>query len=352
MAKPVLSASDFERAAQALNCDVAAIKSVCKVEAPHGGFLPDDRPTILFERHKFYKYTGGKSSPHLAQSDICNPKAGGYGAAGDHQWVRFSKAFALDKRAAMLSCSWGKFQIMGFNFALAGFNSLDEFVDAMKESEGRQLDAFVNFVIKTGLAGKLRRHDWPGFALGYNGENYHINAYDKKLAAAHRLYSKQESGEPEVGASLADVVAPVEVDDDEVADAAPEAAPVVAADSQRVVTTPTVIVEKEKPADTPPPDKIPGITASKIGAGLSVGGVVSTVGTILSGAKKEIVIGLVAVLLLAALVWLVSRFWYANKAEARKSAEREAEAKRAHEITMAKIASAKDKDSLTVEVAP
>lgn len=185
--KPKLTEEGFAEAARLLGCDVAAIKAVCEVEAPKGGFLPDDRVTILFERHKFHRFTGGIYSKQYP--DISNPSAGGYGSAGAHQYERFSRAFVLDPKAAMKSCSWGKFQIMGFNFASAGFDSLDSFVTAMKISEDEQLKAFVHIVKSFALADELRRRDWAAFARGYNGANYRINRYDTKLAAAYRRHS-------------------------------------------------------------------------------------------------------------------------------------------------------------------
>lgn len=202
--KPKLTEAGFAAAAELLGCEVAAIKAVCEVEAPKGGFLDDDRVRILFERHKFHRFTGGIFSAE--HSDISNKAPGGYGPEGAHQWARFSKAFALDPKAAMKSCSWGKFQIMGFNFASAGFDSLDTFVEAMKVSEDEQLKAFVAIVKSFALTDELQRHDWAGFARGYNGENYKINRYDTKLAAAYAKHKHDPAFKGEVGHSiLADI---------------------------------------------------------------------------------------------------------------------------------------------------
>ncbi len=55
----------------------------------------------------------------------------------------------------------------------------------MYHSEGKQLIAFVNFVILNNLAGKLRRKDWSGFARRYNGSGYKVNQYDTKLKKAY-----------------------------------------------------------------------------------------------------------------------------------------------------------------------
>jgi hypothetical protein len=209
--KPTLTENDYMDAATQLNCEVAAIKAVTDVEAPRGGFIEDGRVRILFERHKFYKYTGGKASPFKQYTDICNPVPGGYGAEGAHQYNRFSQAFKLDPSAAMKSASWGKFQIMGFNYADAGFHSVDDFVTAMKISEGEQLKAFVTLIKRWNLADELRNHRWATFALHYNGQDYEKNRYDVKLAAAykkhssgHSVVSTRPSGPIAVGSSIAD----------------------------------------------------------------------------------------------------------------------------------------------------
>lgn len=187
MARPLLTQADFERAAKRLQCDVAAVKAVAEVESRGQGFYADGFPVILFERHIFRKYTQGRynrTHPHLSGP------AGNYGPAGQNQRNKFNEAFALNPDAAMKACSWGKFQIMGFNYEICGFVSVGAFVDAMKESEGRQLDAFVSFVIGNHLAQYLRSQDWAAFASRYNGEGYRKNRYDSKMAAAYRKHLK------------------------------------------------------------------------------------------------------------------------------------------------------------------
>ena len=187
MNKPTLTKADFEAAAAQLGCDVAVIRAVCAVEAPKGGFLPSGEPTILFERHQFSKRTGRKFDagyPHIS-----NPKPGGY-KGGQAEHLRLAEAVALDRDAAMESTSWGKFQIMGFNYAPAGFESLQKFINAMYESEGRQLQAFVSFIQHEGMGVFLREKRWADFAKRYNGVNYSINRYDAKLAEAYNNFGK------------------------------------------------------------------------------------------------------------------------------------------------------------------
>ena len=186
--KPTLIEADFKWAAAMLGCSVPAIKAVCEVEAPQGGFNPDGTPRTLFEGHKFHQFTGGRFSG--THPNISYPKwtKQHYGRSWQAEQGRLQVAMALDRDAALKSASWGKFQIMGFNHADAGHPTLQGFVNAMYAGEGAQLESFVNLITKWGLAPALRSRDWAKFARVYNGAGYAANKYDDKLAAAYRKY--------------------------------------------------------------------------------------------------------------------------------------------------------------------
>jgi len=185
----ILNENDYKQAAEQLKCEVAAIKAVAQVESAGGGFLPDGRPKILFERHVFHEYTKGHFD--AKHPDLSNPKQGGYGeTGGKHQWDRFNLASTLDSAAAIKACSWGKFQAMGFNFGLCGFATLEDFHAAMLKNEGEHLKAFCNFITNSHLDAPLRSHNWVKFARGYNGKTFKKNKYDTKLAAAYKKFSK------------------------------------------------------------------------------------------------------------------------------------------------------------------
>ncbi|CAN5203060.1 hypothetical protein BH09PAT1_BH09PAT1_1380 [soil metagenome] len=188
MAKPKISDADLCRNAKRIKTGVAEIKTFLAVETKNKGFDSQDRPLILFERHIFHKLTKGKyDSDH---PNISNKVSGGYGSSAS-QYSRFSAAFKLNPDAAMKSTSWGLGQVMGFNHKVAGYDTVNEFVDAMKESEGKQLDAAISFIIHNNLADDLRNHNWAGFAKGYNGAGYRKNAYDTKLAQFYAKFSKE-----------------------------------------------------------------------------------------------------------------------------------------------------------------
>lgn len=154
------------------------------VETRGSGFDEQGRPQILCERHKFWKYLPKEKRAKAQREGLADPKAGGYGKASE-QYAKLAKMIAIDEQAALLSCSWGLGQIMGFNHKAAGYDTVYDMIEAFKEDEENHLAASVQFILTNGLDDELRRHDWAGFAKGYNGKNYKINQYDEKLAEAY-----------------------------------------------------------------------------------------------------------------------------------------------------------------------
>ncbi|MBY5684814.1 N-acetylmuramidase family protein [Rhizobium leguminosarum] len=184
-----LSPEGYETAATRLGVPVASIKAVCAVEALGSGFLKSGRLKILYEAHKFSAATGRKydqSNPNISAKSWNKAL---YGAGGEHQYVRMEQARKLNETAALASVSWGMFQILGSNYAAAGFPSVHAFVFDQLQGEDNQLMAFCSFVKSSPAMHKaLIRKDWATFARLYNGPGYKANAYDTKLAAAFKKY--------------------------------------------------------------------------------------------------------------------------------------------------------------------
>lgn len=192
MANPeqLITEDDYVRAADRLQCDVAAIKAVTEVESRGGGFDPEGFPKTLFEGHWFHKLTKGlysSSSPTLSYPKWTRQF---YGKSWQAEKQRLNAAAALDRDTALMSASWGMFQVMGFNHRACGYDTIQQFVNAMCLSEGKQLDAFVSFVLTNGLDGYLRDLNWADFANRYNGPGYRENRYDTKLQVAYAKYQQ------------------------------------------------------------------------------------------------------------------------------------------------------------------
>ena len=171
--------------ANRLGVFAAEIWTVLAVETSGCGYLPDRRPQILFERHIFHRLTNRQ----FDDGDISDPTPGGYGPPGAHQYDRLARAIAKNRNAALQSASWGVAQIMGENFARAGFQGVEDMVDAMSESEDRQLTATGAFLVATGLTSPLQTHNWSAFARIYNGPNFAINRYDVLLNGEFQKFS-------------------------------------------------------------------------------------------------------------------------------------------------------------------
>lgn len=172
---------DISRAAEERDIEPGVVLALVNKESRSKGFLEDGRPVILYEMHKFNSFTKGKYLAKYPELATKTQRQNKYGPSGAWQYQKLEKAMALDETAALKSCSWGKFQIMGFNFKECGYSSVQDMVLAFVASEQNQLEAFMRFLDSKKLIGAMQRKDWAAIAEGYNGANYRINNYDTDL---------------------------------------------------------------------------------------------------------------------------------------------------------------------------
>ncbi|TFV95238.1 DUF3380 domain-containing protein [Oxalobacteraceae bacterium OM1] len=214
-----LSEKVWSEVASDLQCEVNAVKAISKVESRGEGFDPSTRlPIILYERHVFHRLSGKKFSaghPDLSsesaylsirdsQGNIIVDRKAEYDAAKLHgtlaesnfypaeqsvSYKRLKKAMQLDREAALKSCSWGMFQVMGFNYAACGYKTVSAFIEAIAASEVEQLKALRAFILgDKHLLKAIRTKDWLSFALAYNGPKQ--KGYDKKMEKEYHLLCK------------------------------------------------------------------------------------------------------------------------------------------------------------------
>jgi len=184
-----ISDDDIRELADVYNVDPAHLDAVLQVEAAGSGFLlnepPPARPKILFEAHWFYKLTPlpvSKTRPDLSSRHWNRRLYKG----GSAEWDRLEDACEFDMTQALKSASWGLGQVMGFNYAVAGCETIEQFVVEAFSGEREQFQHMLNFIESNGLMGHLRAGRWASFARGYNGSGYRANRYDEKLARAAR----------------------------------------------------------------------------------------------------------------------------------------------------------------------
>jgi hypothetical protein len=93
--------------------------------------------------------------------------------AQDREWEVFEFARTLNDPAAKKSISMGAPQIMGFNFAICGYESVQEMFAAFAASERSQIIGFFDFVQGPNTNSRrvisLQSQDFETFAALYNG---------------------------------------------------------------------------------------------------------------------------------------------------------------------------------------
>ncbi len=180
---------DLPRIGRRIGVGEDEIHAVMDVESRGSGFDAQGRPAMLFEPHIFWRQLPEDQRAYAAMEGLAY-KTWGEQPYPKDSYPRFLSAMAINRDAAFRSASWGAFQIMGFNAGLCGYSSAESMVIAFMEDEEAHLEAAVSFIISAGLDDELRRHDWRGFARGYNGPNYAKNAYHIKLARAYAKWAR------------------------------------------------------------------------------------------------------------------------------------------------------------------
>lgn len=183
-----LTDADYVASAARLKVKQSAIRAFADVEAAGAGFF-QGKPKILFEPHIFSRLTGHVHDGR--HPDISYPRWGmrPYPQSQDGRYEQLLKAVALDPQAGFASASYGKFQLMGMNYATCGFHTSWEFAFAQARDEASQLKAFEAFLTANGIDAALRANNWDAAARRYNGPAYAQNRYAQKLAHAADMWA-------------------------------------------------------------------------------------------------------------------------------------------------------------------
>lgn len=181
-----LDDTDLPRIGHRIGVGEDELHALIDVESGGSGFDRLGRPKMLFEPHVFWRNLRGRQRAAAERQGLAYPKW--KRKYPKDSYPRLKRAIAINQRAALKASSWGSFQILGENYAAAGFASPQAMVKAIMDDEENHLLAAVNFIQSNNLDDELRRHDWRGLARGYNGPGYAKNAYHTRLAAAFRKW--------------------------------------------------------------------------------------------------------------------------------------------------------------------
>ncbi|MBM3189030.1 MAG: DUF3380 domain-containing protein, partial [Chloroflexi bacterium] len=224
-----------------LKIDPALAAAVLVAESRGRGFGPDGRMVLRFENHVFYRRWGREHAERYAQHFRYDPQEPWKGHVwrpspdgawrpfhGDQsaEWEVFQFACALDDTAAKLSISMGAPQIMGFNHAGIGYDSVQGMYDAFSGDERYQILGFFDFAKgPTGESEALRALqdcDLETFAAKYNGAG-EAARYAGLIAERLQMLRQLRAGEAIPFGAALPTFAPMEAM--EVGEAVPQAIP-------------------------------------------------------------------------------------------------------------------------------
>jgi len=171
-----------------VDIDPGAALAVLVVESSGNGFSSDGHMIIRFENHKFLKYYG-KKHPDIFKSHFKydqNKRWQGhqfrksptghwksFHGKQSREWEVFNFARELNPPAAMLSISMGLPQIMGFNYAAIGYDSVGEMFDSLSNDVRFHILGLFDFIRGSGnispMLQALQNGNFEQFASRYNG---------------------------------------------------------------------------------------------------------------------------------------------------------------------------------------
>jgi uncharacterized protein YgiM (DUF1202 family) len=189
----------IEALAQRYDIPVGAVIGVIGTESA-GKFFDANtgKLTVRFEVHQFHKYWGklnqGLFDRHFQFQSWKNHK---FRSSVDVEWdwVHTTQtrehevlAFArmLDDTAALKSISMGGAQVMGFNYARLGYESVQQMYDAFARSSHAQILGLFDFVKGANATSDaieaLRKRDFFTFASHYNGSGLEA-VYEERMGS-------------------------------------------------------------------------------------------------------------------------------------------------------------------------
>jgi hypothetical protein len=201
----------------ALNIEPGAAVAVLAIESGGQAFGPDGRLLIRFENHLFYNYWGKQNTQKFNQHFTFDlnqswtghkwravPSSGWADFHGNQakEWEVFQFACGLDDTAAKMSISMGAPQIMGFNYSVIGYASVQDMFTAFTRSDRDQVIGFFDFVQGVlpggGALKHLQRKDFTAFATVYNGSGQ-ASYYGSLMKTGYDAFNTLYSTLPPVG---------------------------------------------------------------------------------------------------------------------------------------------------------
>jgi len=170
----MITDNEYKNLAKEFGISISKVKAIDSVESNGLGFI-NGKIVIQFEPHYFKRIS--KMVSGLWASNKVEGQA--------KEWQAFNDAYAKNPNAAMESTSVGRMQVMGEHWKRLGFKNVGDMWDFAKDSETNQLWLGLKFIeTDRVLFQAVKDWDTKEVARRYNGKNYWILGYDKKLERA------------------------------------------------------------------------------------------------------------------------------------------------------------------------
>jgi hypothetical protein len=169
----------YQRVAADLDFTPAQVRAFAVVESDEKPFTPSGAPLPRLEVHHWKKHRVAD------RASIAFDTALNYRNL-DARWEQFERMRKVNETAAILSHSFGLFQIVGFNFQLCSCADPATFLTEMMTVDG-QFKMFKRFMLRSpALLSAVRRNLPEQIGFHYNGPQYKRHKYDVRWASASR----------------------------------------------------------------------------------------------------------------------------------------------------------------------
>lgn len=172
----MITDKEYSALAKQFGYPLARIKAIDFVEGSGFGFDPKTKKMLIQFEPGYFRRISRLITGFWALNKV---------DVQTKEWLAFNDAFSKNPTAAMESTSIGRMQVMGENWKVLGFKSVGDMWEFAKKSEVNQLWLGLKFISTKPLLHKaVLTGEYKNIAYYYNGKNYWIKGYDKKLASA------------------------------------------------------------------------------------------------------------------------------------------------------------------------
>ena len=174
---------------------IVALSVLC-VESGGRGFGADGRMIIRFENHYFFNYWGSKNESlyqrhfrydstqawrnHEYRLSPSSPWLPVHTGQQSDEWKVFQFASQFDRTAAMMSISMGSPQIMGANYTILNYSSVEQMYYDFQSDIRNQIAGLFRYIKGRNLVPVLVAEDFVSFARVYNGPA-NASSYGSKI---------------------------------------------------------------------------------------------------------------------------------------------------------------------------